>query len=116
MPTTSTVDLRGLANDELISKLREAKEEQTQERQRGPLSTHGGHDDHEAKVKSESDLDPQSERLACGRFAPMGFDLGLRFQAIFRGADEFRLLAHERLNDRFAIVDAHADAQPEQHG
>jgi large subunit ribosomal protein L29 len=27
MPTTSTVDLRGLANDELISKLREAKEE-----------------------------------------------------------------------------------------
>jgi large subunit ribosomal protein L29 len=27
MPTTSTVDLRGLANDELVSKLREAKEE-----------------------------------------------------------------------------------------
>jgi large subunit ribosomal protein L29 len=27
MPITNTVDLRGLANDELISKLREAKEE-----------------------------------------------------------------------------------------
>ena len=27
MPITSTVDLRGLANDELVSKLREAKEE-----------------------------------------------------------------------------------------
>jgi large subunit ribosomal protein L29 len=27
MPTTSTVDLRRLANDELVSKLREAKEE-----------------------------------------------------------------------------------------
>ena len=27
MPATSTVDLRGLANDELVSKLREAKEE-----------------------------------------------------------------------------------------
>lgn len=27
MATTSTVDLRGLANDELVSKLREAKEE-----------------------------------------------------------------------------------------
>lgn len=27
MPTTRTVDLRGLANDELVSKLREAKEE-----------------------------------------------------------------------------------------
>jgi large subunit ribosomal protein L29 len=27
MPTTSTVDLRVLANDELVSKLREAKEE-----------------------------------------------------------------------------------------
>ena len=27
MPTTSTVDLRGLTNDELVSKLREAKEE-----------------------------------------------------------------------------------------
>ena len=27
MPTTSTVDLRGLAHDELVSKLREAKEE-----------------------------------------------------------------------------------------
>ena len=27
MPTTSTVDLRGLANDELVAKLREAKEE-----------------------------------------------------------------------------------------
>ena len=27
MPTTSTVDLRGLDNDELVSKLREAKEE-----------------------------------------------------------------------------------------
>jgi len=27
MHTTSTVDLRGLANDELVSKLREAKEE-----------------------------------------------------------------------------------------
>jgi large subunit ribosomal protein L29 len=27
MSTTSTVDLRGLANDELVSKLREAKEE-----------------------------------------------------------------------------------------
>ena len=27
MPTTSTVDLRGLANDELVSKLREATEE-----------------------------------------------------------------------------------------
>ena len=27
MPTTSTVDLRGLANDELVSKVREAKEE-----------------------------------------------------------------------------------------
>lgn len=27
MPTSSTVDLRGLANDELVSKLREAKEE-----------------------------------------------------------------------------------------
>jgi large subunit ribosomal protein L29 len=27
MPTTSTVDLRRLANDELVTKLREAKEE-----------------------------------------------------------------------------------------
>ena len=27
MATTSTIDLRGLANDELVSKLREAKEE-----------------------------------------------------------------------------------------